>query len=82
MWMWKWNVIRYDISDIEPLITMYRVRNWMTLAQFCKFTWISTVTIWNWMRKWSVPVMMVHRLRKYIDIDFMKLRPVNTDGIE
>lgn len=80
--MWRWVVIRYDYTDIEPLITMYCVRNWMTLAQFGKFVWIAPWTIRNWKKAWSVPVTMVHRLRKIINIDFMNLRAVNTDGIE
>ena len=82
MWMWRWVVIRYDFAPIEPLITMYCVRNWLTMAQFWKAVKIAPATIRNWKREWSIPVMMVQRLKKYIPIDFTDLRAVNTNGVE
>lgn len=80
--MWRWVVIRYDFAPIEPLITMYCVRNWLTMAQFWKAVKIAPATIRNWKREWSIPVMMVQRLKKYIPIDFTDLRAVNTNGVE
>lgn len=82
MWLGRWVVIRYDMKDIEPLITMFCVRNWMTDKEFCKFIKISPVTLWNWRREWSIPVSMVHKLRRFMNIDFMSLTPVNTNGVE
>ena len=82
MWMWRGVVIRYDFAPIEPLITMYCVRNWLTMAQFWKAVKIAPATIRNWKREWSIPVMMVQRLKKYIPIDFTDLRAVNTNGVE
>lgn len=61
---------------------MYCVRNWMTDADFCKRLWMSPVTLRNWRRRWSIPVQMVHKLKKILDINFMDLHAVNTDGIE
>lgn len=80
--MWRGVVIRYDFAPIEPLITMFCVRNGMTMAQFGKHVKIAPATIRNWKREWSIPVMMVHKLKKFIPIDFMDLKPVNTNGVE
>lgn len=54
----------------------------MTDADFCKRLWMSPVTLRNWRRRWSIPVQMVHKLKKILDINFMDLHAVNTDGIE
>lgn len=82
MWMWRWVVIRYAFSDIEPRITMYCVRNWYTDKQFCEKVKIAQWTLNNWRKSWSIPANAVRRLKKYIPIDFMELRPVNTNGVE
>lgn len=82
MWLWRGNVIRYDMKDIDPLITMFCVRNWMTDKEFCDYIKIAPWTLRNWRREWSIPVSMVHKLRRFIQIDFMNLTPVNTNGVE
>jgi hypothetical protein len=82
MWMWRWVVIRYAFSAIEPRITMYCVRNWLTDKQFCEKVHIAPWTLNNWRKTWSIPITSVHRLKRYINIDFMELTPVNTDGVE
>lgn len=82
MWMWRWVVIRYAFSDIEPRITMYCVRNGYSDKQFCEKVKIAQGTLNNWRKTWSIPVTMVHKLKKYIPIDFMELTPVNTNGVE
>lgn len=82
MWMWRWVVIRYAFSDIEPRITMYCVRNWYSDKQFCEKVKIAQGTLNNWRKTWSIPVTAVHKLKRYINIDFMELTPVNTNGVE
>lgn len=82
MWMWRWVVIRYDFSVIEPRIIMYCVRNGYTEKQFCEKVKIAQWTLKNWRKEWSIPVTQVRKLKRYIPIDFMELTPVNTNGVE
>lgn len=80
--MWRGVVIRYDFKPIEPLITMYCVRNWLNEKQFCEKVHIAQWTLINWRKSWSIPVTMVHKLKRHIPINFMDLTPVNTNGVE